>query len=123
MTNVRARPRRFSEMQLARRTHGLTERVSALSACFSFSRPVSYFLLSFPLSTRDRIVGGESERGGIGENVHKQKQLEPRARAIEVMQMMIMTARRGAWRMASGRAWERRDNDRGLIDTRRVDMD
>ena len=28
-----------------------------------------------------------------------------------------------AWRMASGRAWERRDNDRGLIDTRRVDMD
>ena len=80
MTNVRARPRRFSEMQLARRTHGLTERVSALSACFSFSRPVSYFLLSFPLSTRDRIVGGESERGGIGENVHKQKQLEPRAR-------------------------------------------
>ena len=43
-------------------------------------------------------MGGESERGGIGENVHKQKQLEPRARAIEVMQMMIMTARRGAWR-------------------------
>ena len=28
-----------------------------------------------------------------------------------------------AWRMAGGRAWERRDNDRGLIDTRRVDMD
>ena len=69
-------------------------------------------------------MGGESEgRGGIGENVHKQKQLEPRARAIEVMQMMIMTARHGAWR-AGGRAWERRDNDRGgPIGTRRVDMD
>ena len=75
-------------MQLARRAHGLTERVSAsaLSACFSFSRPVSYFLLSFLLSTREIArthAGsdrGRGERGGIGENVHKQKQLEPRAR-------------------------------------------
>ena len=65
-------------------------------------------------------MGGESERGGIGENVHKQKQLEPRARDRGDADDDHDGA---AWRMAGGRAWERRDNDRGLIDTRRVDMD
>ena len=72
--------------------------------------------------TRDRIVGGESERGS--EKMYTNRSSWSRARAIEVMQMMIMTARHGAWREGGrGNGGERRDNDRGLIDTRRGDMD
>ena len=71
--------------------------------------------------------GGHRESERESEKMYTNRSSWSRARAIEVMQMMIMTARHDAWRAragvgtAAGRG--RRDNDRGLIDTRRVDMD
>ena len=71
--------------------------------------------------THARGIGSRAGRARGDRRKCTQTEAAGGARAIEVMQMMIMTARHGAWR-GLGR-WERRDNDRGLIDTRRVDMD